>query len=355
MTETPPETGPANGPTEDAPPPESDGETGRSMADRDRVESARSTADEQTDPAGTEPADGGHDYPDPGESLSMEEALSILGEETRAQIVVELGDAVREDGIVPDALSFSALMDRVGAEDSGRFNYHLEKLVGTFVYKTDDGYVLGPPGHFLYRAVVSGRLTDREPVEPFAVGPCPDCGESLVAEYPANACFYVRCPACETFQHAVDLPPSGFEGRTPRDALSAAIRKRHHEVALLRRGVCHGCGAAVERRLDDGDYEAWEAFYGHDVYAAMSCSVCSVGGFGHPALVALVTPPVVGFLDDHGRDALAAVPWEEPLARAKRETTVHDDGRVTVPFPVDGDRLTVTLDDDLTVVASERE
>ena len=236
--------------------------------------------------------DGEHEsqYPDPGDPLSVEKALNIIGEETRAQIVVELGESVRDDGIVPAPLSFSELMERVDAEDSGRFNYHLDKLVGTFVYKTDDGYLLQPSGHFLYRAVVSGRLTDRETVDPFEVGACPDCGEALLAEYPANSCFYVRCPACETFQHAVDLPASGFERRTPEAALTAAVRKRHHEVALLGQGVCHGCGATVERRLDDGDYEAWDAFYGYDVYAAISCSVCSVGGFGHPAPVALVTP-----------------------------------------------------------------
>jgi hypothetical protein len=309
----------------------------------------------KTDEGTAADADDGHDYPDPGDPLSAEAALEILGEETRARIVVELGRAVRDDGIVPAPLSFSDLMDRVGAADSGRFNYHLDKLVGTFVYKTEAGYLLGPPGHFLYRAVVSGRLTDREQVEPFEVGTCPDCGEALLAEYPANSCFYVRCPTCETFQHAVELPASGFEGRTPREALTAGVRRRHHEVALLRYGVCHGCGATVERRLDDGDHEAWDDFYGYDIYAAMSCSVCSVGGFGHPALAALVTPPVVAFFHDHDRDAFGAVPWEPPLSTAKAGTVVHDDGdRATVPFELDGDRLRVTLDDDLAVATTER-
>jgi len=324
-------------------------------ADSDPSDATDEESATNADDGSATDTDGGHDYPDPGEPLSATEALEILGEETRARIVVELGEAVRDDGIVPAPLSFSELMERVGAADSGRFNYHLDRLVGTFVYKTEAGYLLGPPGHFLYRAVVSGRLTERESVEPFEVGPCPDCGEALLAEYPANSCFYVRCPTCETFQHAVELPASGFEGRTPREALTAGVRRRHHEAALLRRGVCHGCGAAVERRLDDGDHEAWEAFYGHDVYAAMSCSVCSVGGFGHPALAALVTPPVVAFFHDHGRDAFGATPWEAPLPSAKAGTVVRDDGdRVTVPFEIDGDRLRVTLDDDLAVAATER-
>jgi len=295
------------------------------------------------------------DYPAPADPLSLDDALSIVGEETRARILVELGEAVRDDGLLPETLSFSELMDRVDVEDSGRFNYHLDKLVGTFVMKTEAGYQLRPPGHFLYRAVVAGQLTDRPEVDPFEVGECPECGTGLVAEYPLSNCFYVRCRECETFEHIVSLPAAGFDGRDPREAFAAAVRKRHHEVALMRHGVCHGCGAGVETALDPDETETWDALYDYDIYATLACSVCNVGGFGHPALVALVTPPVVSFLDEHGRDAYGSVPWEDPLARAKRETTVHDDGRVTVPFAVDGNRLTVTLGDDLTVLASERE
>jgi DNA-binding transcriptional ArsR family regulator len=334
------------------------------MSDQSRqhAETGGSTVTGNDDPAtatGDDPSTAtgsDHEYPDPAEPLSLDDALSIVGEETRARILVELGEAVRDDGLLPATLSFSELMERVGAEDSGRFNYHLDKLVGTFVLKTEEGYQLRPPGHFLYRAVVAGRLTGRADVDPFEVGECPDCGTELVAEYPISNCFYVRCRECETFEHIVSLPAAGFDGRRPRDALTAAVRKRHHEVALMRHGVCHGCGADVETTLDPEGTETWNAVYDYDVYAALSCAVCNVGGFGHPALVALVTPPVVSFLDEHARDAYGAVPWEAPLAGAKRETNVHDDGaRVTVPFAVGDDRLTVTLDDDLAVVATERE
>jgi DNA-binding transcriptional ArsR family regulator len=304
-----------------------------------------------------EEAESGSDveYPDPAEPLTLDEALSVVGEETRARILVELGEAVRGDGLTPAALSFSELMERVGAADSGRFNYHLDKLVGTFVLKTEEGYQLRPPGHFVYRAVVAGRLTGDVDVDPFEVGDCPDCGTALVAEYPISHCFYVRCRECETFEHVVSLPAAGFDDRSPREALATAVRKRHHEVALMRHGVCHGCGAAVELGLDPDGSETWNAIYDHDVYATLSCGVCNVGGFGHPALVALVSPPVVAFFDDHGRDAFAAVPWEPPLSTAKAATTVGDgQDRVTVPFELDGDRLTVTLDDDLSVIDTER-
>jgi hypothetical protein len=290
---------------------------------------------------------------DPVEGLSLDDALAIVSEETRATIIAELGAATRDGGVVSTPLAFSELMERVGAEDSGRFNYHLDKLVDTFVRKTDEGYLLRPPGEFVYRAIVSGTLTDREAVDPFAVGGCPDCAGELVAEYPANHCFYVRCRDCDTFQHAMALPNSGLDERTPAAALEAAVRKRHAEVTAMRQGVCHACGAVVERTIDREGYDQWDEFYGHDVYAVLSCRVCNVGGFGHPSTVAVVTPAAVAFFDDHGQDATAARPWEDPLVTATAETTVDED-RVTVPFAIDGERLSVTLDDDLQVVETDR-
>jgi DNA-binding HxlR family transcriptional regulator len=53
------------------------------------------------------------------------EAFEVLGNGIRTAMVLELADA--------GPLSFSELRERVGVTDSGRFNYHLEKLVGRFV------------------------------------------------------------------------------------------------------------------------------------------------------------------------------------------------------------------------------
>lgn len=49
--------------------------------------------------------------------LSMDEALSIIGEETRASIILELGEARTIDLGRSNSLRFSDLMDRVGAEN----------------------------------------------------------------------------------------------------------------------------------------------------------------------------------------------------------------------------------------------
>jgi len=68
-----------------------------------------------------------------------EEAYALLADGTRVAIVRALGES---DG----PRSFTALRERVGIRDSGRFNYHLQRLVGTFVERTECGYVLTEDG-----------------------------------------------------------------------------------------------------------------------------------------------------------------------------------------------------------------
>lgn len=70
------------------------------------------------------------------------DALSVLANETRLQIVAELADAA-------EPLSFTALRERVGVRDTGKFNYHLTELCEYFVRETRDGYELGHAGERL--------------------------------------------------------------------------------------------------------------------------------------------------------------------------------------------------------------
>lgn len=84
-----------------------------------------------------EPSDG---TPDPTR------VFQLLGDETRLAIVRALATA---EGPV----EFSALRDRVGAADSGRFNYHLGRLRETLVAKTTDGYVLTATGERVTRGL----------------------------------------------------------------------------------------------------------------------------------------------------------------------------------------------------------
>jgi DNA-binding transcriptional ArsR family regulator len=74
------------------------------------------------------------------ESLPPDRALSLLSNETRIEILRVL--AVAEEETVP----FSTLRKRVGTDDSGQFNYHLNRLTGHYVQRTTDGYALCQAG-----------------------------------------------------------------------------------------------------------------------------------------------------------------------------------------------------------------
>jgi DNA-binding transcriptional ArsR family regulator len=71
--------------------------------------------------------------------------FDLLSDGTRLAIVRALAEH-RHDDPAHVALTFSELRERVGARDAGRFNYHLGKLRGVLVEKTDAGYRLTPRG-----------------------------------------------------------------------------------------------------------------------------------------------------------------------------------------------------------------
>jgi DNA-binding transcriptional ArsR family regulator len=104
--------------------------------------------------------------PDPAE------AFDLLGDETRLAILRVLADRQREAPEDP-TLPFTELRRRADVDDSGLFNYHLEKLVGRFVRDTGAGYELGYAG----RQVVRSPTVERTEVDAGAdADGCPVCG-----------------------------------------------------------------------------------------------------------------------------------------------------------------------------------
>lgn len=111
------------------------------------------------------------------EETDPTEALSVLADETRLDILRALAEADR-------VLSYTELRERAGVRDSGRFNYHLERLCEYFVRETGEGYALGHAGSRVLAAAGSA-VPDREAVDADAVDAdtvdapegCPVCGD----------------------------------------------------------------------------------------------------------------------------------------------------------------------------------
>lgn len=93
--------------------------------------------------------------------------LSVLDNETRIDILRALAEAER-------ALSFTELREQVGIRDTGKFNYHLQKLGAYFVRETEAGYELGHAGTRLI-GLADGN-DDPMPADATVEESCPVCG-----------------------------------------------------------------------------------------------------------------------------------------------------------------------------------
>lgn len=90
---------------------------------------------------------------------AFDDVLSTLGNDTRLRILLELAAVASHDGLGA-GLSFSELRDRVDVADSGRFNYHLDKLQERFVTKEEDQYLARYPGLAIIAALYAGEYDD---------------------------------------------------------------------------------------------------------------------------------------------------------------------------------------------------
>lgn len=291
------------------------------------------------------------------DSLSPEEAFLLVANETRARIIQELGLAWSTDW--PGIISYSALMDRVGAEDSGRFNYHLSKLTGRYVSDRDEGYKLNFPGLRIYRSIVAGTFTEDVTIHAFELdSTCFDCQSKLEAQY-SDTLATITCPECGTRYGEYPFPPRGTTERERSELLAAADqRSRHHQSQYIN-GVCPWCGSEPSTRIETpetSDLASW-ANTPFDVHILHQCDDC--GGLeGHSVGKRLLYhPAVIAFYYDHGSD-LATIPsWKLEFAVTDRFTAIdsRDPWRLSVTVPQDSAVLRVTLDESLTVIETSRE
>ena len=120
-----------------------------------------------------------------------DEVFSALGDETRLRILLELTAVVNEHGW-GTGLSFSELRERVGIEDSGRSNHHLDTLSGRFIRKREGRYVPQGPGMSVASAVYADRYDgagDGDPHTTTSDWPCPMCDRQLTLSYGGHCSF----------------------------------------------------------------------------------------------------------------------------------------------------------------------
>jgi len=308
---------------------------------------------------------------DDGETtLSPDEAFSVLGNETRLAALRALGES-------DEPCSFSELHDAVDVDDSGQFNYHLDKLVGHFVRKTDDGYELRQPGRRVVEAVLSGAVTetptfDRTPVDQR----CEYCESPVEARW-CEGSVELFCTSCDgKFEYnrsaqaepgylgRLTLPPAGLRGRDADEIVRTAWTWTQLEVMAFASGICPRCSATVEHDLsvcerhDASDGLCESCHRHHAVTTRVHCTNCIYRSGGAALLGTLTNVDVFDFLTDHGLNPVRP----EDIHRVNQAHEDYEEAilstdplRVRFTINVDGDRLAVTVDEDLQVVETTRE
>lgn len=304
------------------------------------------------------------------EGLSINEAFAILGDETRIEIVLTLWRAwaMREYDDVDEtetAIRYTELIDLVGVEDNGRFNYHLSKLQPQFVTKTDDGYRLSGAGKAVARAIVA-VTGDRPALTDDFDTTCPLCDGVVEPSYD-DSWLRFTCTECNGFFGDTapkgtllneNFPRAGLQNRDAASAFQAKLYRCVLDMVYLIQGVCRECASTVTTTVSvcedhvEGEDPCPACGHHSEVWATLRCDTCRFAKRLPVEFWALGLSPTIGFLYRNGIDPLdPSLEGMVDLVETRFRTDVTTDPlRVTVIIELDDDSLVLTLDDELTPV-----
>ncbi|MFC6837137.1 winged helix-turn-helix domain-containing protein [Halomarina ordinaria] len=266
------------------------------------------------------------------------EVFALLGNDLRVDVLRALAEAGQEPR------TFSALRERVGERDSGKFNYHLGKLVGPFVRREADGYALTLAGQQVVGALLAGTYTAEGRLETLDVhDPCPVCEATPLAVSYEDDHVTIECPACEEWYNYFSFPPGTLDQYDPDELPEAFDRWMYTLFGRITAGFCASCAGRVTGRLEpehDRPSIAW------------ACDRCGDVARVSASVPLLYHPATLGFLYDHGVDTTRTPSWRL-LPERDVAYDVDADG-VTVTLTLDGESLTGHVDERGRVAGVER-
>ncbi|MFB6361156.1 MAG: ArsR/SmtB family transcription factor [Halobacteriales archaeon] len=303
--------------------------------------------------------------------LSPDDAFAVLGNETRMEILRTLARTESPQ-------SFSELREQVGVSDSGQFNYHLDKLDGHFISKSDEQYSLQPPGQRVIEAVFSGAVTETPVVDRAEIDvACPYCEAAVEMRFFEER-VEIYCTQCAgTFEYSdmetgsagtgflgqTPLPPAGIQGRSPHEIVEAAATWGNLELLAGSSDICPRCSARVENSVnvcqnhDSTEGLCNQCHRHHRIGIEQVCTNCIYSISGVFSLYLRTNPDMMSFQMDHGLNPAspAQLPKFMQLLLDYDETiTSTDPLEARFTFTLDGDALTLTVDADLNVVEAMR-
>ena len=285
------------------------------------------------------------------ERRSAEDTFALLGNELRVRILRALAE-------VPESpVSFSALRERVGERDSGKFNYHLGKLTDAFVRRVEtgdetEGYELTMAGSKLVGALFAGTYTAEAELDPVAMpDPCPNCDEhALVAAY-ADERARLYCTACDGWSNRFAFPPGALDQFEPAALPPAFDRWLRTSFQTVVSGFCPTCGGRMDgelRATSEDEIEPARLHY--------DCTRCSDTAVCSPSTPVMYHAGALGFFYDHGVNIPETPSWRlmDATDEFEQRLTSEDPPAVAVEAAFGDDRVTALVDETGAVTEFER-
>ncbi|WP_410767400.1 winged helix-turn-helix domain-containing protein [Haloferax sp. DFSO60] len=259
-----------------------------------------------------------------------EAVFSLLSSELRIEILRALSE-VRD---TPQ--TFSDLRARVGERDSGKFNYHLGKLEGTFVRRTEDGYELTIAGHQVVGALIAGTYTaDAELSEVTTDDPCPQCESAALSVSYESEHVKFECHNCDDFTSTFWFPGGTLDQYDPDELPAVFDRWMYTLFQQITAGFCVNCAGRLTGELEperEPPTISW------------TCNLCGDVSRAGIVMPLLFHPAAQGFLVDHGIDVSTTPTWQ--VLTPQTLTQEADETGATVTISIDGDELTGHIDTD---------
>lgn len=296
--------------------------------------------------------------------LSPQQALSVLGDETRLSILQTLGEA-------DEPLTFTELFDRSDCETSANFSYHLRELKGRFLHETDDGYILRQAGRRVIEAVLAEAVPEAGAFERTDVDwPCFRCEEPVELGY-QHSHVGLYCPSCGGNRDGrstttagrlidqsdvlgiLDLPPAGTVDRTPLEILYAAHFWTASEALALAKEICPRCSAALKVTIqvckEHENMDSYCEACGQHFATVLEydCSNCIFSVKSPIGTYLFDNTELIEFMIRHEID-----PFSDPgFHFSALDESVHstDPFQADLTFSVDGDSITFRIDEGLNV------
>jgi len=276
-----------------------------------------------------------------------QEVFSLLGDDIRVGILKALGETPDE------AVPFAESHRRVEIRDSGQFNYHLGKLRGSFVRRTDDGYELTHAGRQVVGAMHAGMYTANATVDPIPVeAACPLCGGSVVATY-ADEAAKMTCTSCGEWRNEFSFPPGTLDQFSREELPDAFDRWMKYVVRGIIDGFCHTCAGRMRGTLVVAGAD--EEFADMPAYVEYACERCGSSAKTSAQLPAHFHPAAQGFLFENGVDTTQEPTWSLfDLGNPDLALESADPPKLRIRFEGDGESLEMFMHEDASISGIRR-